>query len=156
MEPTTQPILGAGIADRPVPARAAAPRRKYVRAVGPRLRVLLTVILGLFALLAANSLYLGAVTLLEWVKGLSYQNYFYQYMFLFHLVLGLLLVLPVIIFGIAHIYNAHNRPNRRAVRVGYALFVVALVLLFTGIALTRLDLGRFKIDIKSPNVRNAI
>ena len=34
-------------------------------------------------------------------------------MFLWHLVLGLLIVLPVVIFGIAHIYNAYNRPNRR-------------------------------------------
>src|SRR3954447_6426919 len=124
-------------------------RKKYVRAVGPRLRILLAVIFGLVALLAANSLYLVTITFTEWLRGLSYQNYFYQYMFLFHLVLGLLLVLPVIVFGIAHIYNAYNRPNKHAVRVGYALFAVSLVLLFTGIALTRLDLGRFKIDIKS-------
>src|SRR5207249_4829903 len=31
------------------------------------------------------------------------------------------------------------RPNRRAVRVGYALFAVSLILLISGIALTRLD-----------------
>ncbi|MEA2708264.1 MAG: hypothetical protein QOF78_865 [Phycisphaerales bacterium] len=131
-------------------------RKKYVRAVGPRLRVLLAVIFALVALLAANSIYLVTITFAEWLRGLSYQNYFYQYMFLAHLVLGLLLVLPVIIFGVAHIRNAYNRPNKRAVRVGYALFAVALILLFSGIALTRLDLVRFKIDIKSPNVRNAI
>src|SRR5688500_12551148 len=51
-------------------------RKKYVRAVGPRLRVLMFVILGLVALLSANGLYLSGVTLLEWVKGNSYQNYF--------------------------------------------------------------------------------
>src|ERR671910_1606690 len=115
-----------------------APRKKYVRAVGPRLRVLLAIIFGLVALLAANSIYLVTITFVEWLRGLSYQNYFYQYMFLLHLVLGLLLVLPVIIFGVAHIYNAANRPNKRAVRVGYALFAVALILLFSGIALTRM------------------
>ena len=131
-------------------------RKKYVRAVGPRLRVLLAVIFGLVALLSANSIYLITITFSEWLSGLSYQNYFYQYMFLLHLVLGLLLVLPVIVFGIAHIKNSYNRPNKRAVRVGYALFAVALALLFTGIALTRLDLGRVRIDIKNPNVRNAI
>ena len=67
------------------------PRKKYVRAVGPRLRILLAVIFGLVALLAANSLYLVTITFTEWLRGLSYQNYFYQYMFLLHLVLGLLL-----------------------------------------------------------------
>ena len=35
-----------------------------------------------------------------------------------HLVLGLLIVLPVIIFGCIHIKNSHSRSNRRAVRVG--------------------------------------
>jgi tetratricopeptide (TPR) repeat protein len=138
------------------PAPQPPARKKYVRAVGPRLRVLLGVIFGLVALLAANSIYLVTITIAEWLRGLSYQNYFYQYMFLLHLVLGLLVVLPVVVFGVAHIYNAHNRPNKRAVRVGYALFVIALVLLISGIALTRMDVGRFRIDIKSPTARNAI
>src|SRR5688572_28083613 len=112
---------------------AEAPRRRpYVRAVGPRLRILLMFILGLVAILAANSLYLISITVLEEVSGLSYQNYFYQYMFLAHLALGLVLLLPVIVFGIFHIKNAYNRPNRRAVVVGYALFGISLVLLFSG------------------------
>src|SRR5437899_10527025 len=100
-------------------------RVKYVRAVGPRLRLLLYVIFGLGALLGANSGYLASITFLGWVKrasGQTFENYFYMYMFLAHLVLGLLLVLPVIIFGTFHIKNANNRPNRRAVRVGYMLF----------------------------------
>ncbi len=70
----------------------------------------------------------AAITFLEWWRGLTYQNYFYMVMFGAHLVLGLLIVLPVIIFGCIHIKNAHDRPNRRAVRVGYALFAIALVL----------------------------
>src|SRR5688572_26496601 len=131
------------------PAEPDAPRpvlKKYVRAVGPRLRILLFFIFGLVALLAANSLYLLSITLLERIKGLSFQNYFYQFMFLAHLVLGFLLVVPFIAFGIAHIKNAHDRPNKRAVRVGYALFVVSLVVLFSGVALTRLDF----FEIKNP------
>jgi uncharacterized membrane protein len=72
--------------------------------------------------------------------------------YLAHLVLGLLLVLPVIIFGIFHIKNSHNRPNRRAVRVGYLLFAISLILLFTGVALVRVE-GFF--DLKNPNVRSA-
>src|SRR2546428_5627146 len=122
-----------------IPADSPPPRRKYVRAVGPRLRVLLYCIFALVALLGANSAYLGSITFLESLSGKTYQNYFYQYMFLAHLVLGLGLVLPFIAFGIFHIKNAYNRPNRRAVRVGYGLFTVSLILLFSGIALTRLD-----------------
>lgn len=126
------------------------PRRKYVRAVGPRLRLVLFAVFGLVALLGANSAYLLSIRGLEWATSLSYQNYFYQYMFLAHLVLGLLLVVPFILFGIFHIKNAHHRPNRRAVRVGYSLFAVSLVLLFSGIALTRLDF----FEIKNPEVRS--
>src|SRR6476619_5672154 len=83
-------------------------RRKYVRAVGPRLRLLLFAIFGLVAVLGANSAYLASITFLEWASQRTYQNYFYQFMFLAHLVLGLLLILPFIIFGIFHIKNAHD------------------------------------------------
>ncbi|MBM3846456.1 MAG: hypothetical protein FJ405_09245, partial [Verrucomicrobia bacterium] len=82
--------------DGNISSPAPAPRVKYVRAVGPKLRILLYTILALFALLAANSVYLAAITFLEWFKGLSYQNYFYMVMFGAHLVLGLLLLLPVV------------------------------------------------------------
>ncbi|MBC8001712.1 MAG: hypothetical protein H7X97_03905, partial [Opitutaceae bacterium] len=128
----------------------AAPRKKYVRAVGPRLRILLYVVFGLFAVLGANSAYLSSITFLEWSSKLTYQNYFYQYMFLAHLVLGLLIVLPVVIFGIIHIKNAHDRTNRRAVRVGYSLFIVSLVLLFTGVALMRFE----GFELKNPSARS--
>ena len=126
-----------------VPPSDNAPRKKYVRAVGPRLRLLLYFIFGLVAVLGANSAYLASITFIEWLRGYTIQNYFYQYMFLGHLVLGLLLLLPVVIFGAIHIRNAYNRPNRRAVRVGYALFAVSLILLFSGVALMRV--GGFSI-----------
>src|SRR6266581_4799114 len=132
----------------PPPARV-----KYVRAIGPRLRLLLYLIFGLAAVLGANSLYLASITFLQWLnKEVSYENYFYQFMFLGHLVLGLLLVLPFVVFGLAHIKNAHNRPNRRAVRVGYLLFAVSLALLFTGLALMRFDF----FVIKNPNLRSSL
>jgi tetratricopeptide (TPR) repeat protein len=128
------------------------PKRKYVRAVGPRLRLLLGVIFGLFALLGANSVYLASITFLEWFKGLSYQNYFYMVMFGAHLALGLLLIVPVVIFGIIHARNSYDRPNRRAVRVGYSLFICSLILLISGVALMRFDF----FSIKNPNVRSPI
>ena len=128
-------------------------RAKYVRAVGPRLRLLLYFIFGLVALLGANSVYLASITFLQWLnKELTYENYFYQFMFLGHLVLGLLLLLPFILFGLIHIKNAHARPNRRAVRVGYLLFAISLVLLFTGVALMRFDF----FAIKNPNLRSPL
>jgi tetratricopeptide (TPR) repeat protein len=132
------------------PSDAAPVRKKYVRAVGPRLRILLYFIFGLFALLGANSAYLGSITFLGWLKEGSYENYFYQFMFLAHLVLGLIILLPVILFGIFHIKNSHNRPNRRAVRVGYLLFALSLILLFTGVALMRVE----GFEIKNPNARS--
>ncbi|MEM7199940.1 MAG: multiheme c-type cytochrome [Planctomycetota bacterium] len=114
-------------------------RPRYVPAIGPRLRMLLWVVLGLFAVLGLNAVYLSAITVLEWSTGRTYQNYFYQLMFLAHLALGLLLIAPVVVFGVIHIRNAHDRPNRRAVRAGYALFASALALLGSGLALTRFE-----------------
>src|SRR5437016_6093441 len=133
-------------------------RRRYVRAVGPRLRVVLLLIFGLVALLAANSVYLSAITFLEWLKSdpnQTYQNWFYMVMFGAHLGLGLLLVLPVVVFGLIHMKNAHDRPNRRAVKVGYLLFATSLVVLVTGLLLTRIDIFQFKnIGLKNPQARS--
>ncbi|MCP3982024.1 MAG: hypothetical protein GY716_22190 [bacterium] len=129
---------------------ATPKRRRYVPAVGPRLRKLLFGVFGLFALLAVDSVYLGSVTALEALTGRVYQNWFYLLMFLLHLVLGAAIVIPLIVFGIAHMRNTYDRRNRRAVKVGYALFAVALLLLGSGVALTRLE---GVIDLKDPALR---
>src|SRR5216117_624335 len=133
-------------------------RKKYVRAIGPRLRLLLYFIFGLVALLAANSVYLSAITYLEWLKAdpnVTYQSWFYMVMFGTHLGLGLLLVLPVVVFGLVHMRNAHNRPNRRAVKVGYLLLATSLVVLITGLLLTRIDIFQFKnVGLKNPHARS--
>ena len=116
----------------------------YVPAVGPRLgRVLVTLFIG-FALLAINALYHGGVTYYEWLSGVTHQNYFYQTMFLTHLGLGALIVVPSVVYGIIHIGNARHRPKRRAVRAGYVLFTTVLVLLASGIVLTR-GIGFFEL-----------
>jgi tetratricopeptide (TPR) repeat protein len=135
------------------PNPSAAPRRAaYVPAVGPRLKKLLFVVLALVALLGANSLYLVAITALEWRSGETFQNYFYQYMFLAHLVLGLLLLAPFLTFGVIHLVTSRNRRNRRAVRVGYALFAASIVLLLTGLGLMRI--GSF--DLKHATTRSVV
>jgi len=136
-----------------MPSEETSPRKKkYVRAVGPRLRILLFSVFVLFALLGANSAYLSSITFLEWFRGETYQNYFYQFMFLGHLVLGLLILLPVIFFGIFHIKNAWNRPNKRAASVGYGLFAISLILLFSGLALMRVE----GFEIKNPDLRSVM
>ena len=124
---------------------ASRARRRYVPAVGPRLKKLLFVVLGLFALLTVNSTYMVGVTALEAATGITYQNWFYLVMFLVHLILGGLFVLPMIVFGLAHMRNSYQRANRRAVKVGYALFATALVLLISGVLLTRIE-GLFVVN----------
>jgi tetratricopeptide (TPR) repeat protein len=128
-------------------------RKRYVPVVGPRLKKLLFVVLGLFVLLATNSAYMVGVTALEAVTGRTYQNWFYLVNFLLHLALGALIVIPVLVFGITHLWNAINRPNRRAVVAGLALFTTTLVLLATGILLTRIE---GVIVLKDPGVRRAL
>ena len=136
---------GAGGGKRPA-------RRRYRPAIGPRLKPLLWVVFGLFALLAVNSLYLAGVRIAEAATGETYQNWFYISMFLLHLMVGALFVAPVIWFGLAHMRNARKRPNRRAVKVGYALFATAVVLLVSGIVLTRIE---GLITVNDPAVRGA-
>lgn len=140
----------------PEPPQHPPTRRLYVRAVGPRLRQVLLIVFGLFALLGANSAYLSAITFLEWLhQPTLYQNYFYQVMFGLHLVLGFAFVIPFLAFGIVHLRNSRSRPNRRAVRVGYALFLAGIVLLATGVALTRIDVFQFRnLGLKDPQLRS--
>ncbi len=133
---------------------AAQPQRqKYVRAVGPRLRVLLYVVFSLVALLTANSLFLFSITALEWVTRATYQDYFYLCMFALHIALGLVLIVPFVAFGLIHMVTSWNRKNRRAIRIGYALLSAGIVVLVTGLLLMRID-GLF--DLKHPVSRATI
>ncbi|MCB1041777.1 MAG: hypothetical protein KDC35_02495 [Acidobacteria bacterium] len=126
------------------------PKKKYVPAVGPRLKKLLAVVFGLFALLVVNSVYLSSIT----IAGTQYQNWFYLLNFALHLALGLLIVVPVIVFGLVHIRNTYYRKNRRAIRAGYALFTFAIILLISGIVLTRLDLFGFRFEVNDATTRS--
>ena len=130
---------------------APKPRKRVVRrAIGPKLRPVLKVVWVLLAFMAANSGYLAGISLLEWVSGSTLQTYFFQWMFLGHILVGLLLAAPFLVFSIGHMRNTHNRRNRRAVRVGYVLFAVSLAILFSGLALMRL--GSF--ELKDPQARS--
>ena len=138
---------------QPTAATPDPPKKLYVRAVTPGLRKLLWIVFILVALLSANAAYLSAITGMQWVTGEVYQTHFYFLMLLGHIVVGLVLVLPLIVFGGLHIRNAHNRSNRRAVRVGYVLFTVSIAVLVTGFALVRVE---NVIDLKHPLGRNVV
>ncbi len=135
------------MADLKPSARGRVARGRPV--VGSYLRKLLIPVLGLFGLLAVNGVYLASITVAEWATGEIYQDYFYQVMFLVHLVLGLLIILPVVIFGPAHLRNAWSRPNRPAVRAGLALYTTALLVILSGVVLTRFDF----FEVKDPQIR---
>ena len=122
---------------------------KQIPVLNARLGRLLGVVILLFSLLALNSVYLAAISLLEAFSGEVQQNYFYLLMFLLHLALGMLITLPLIVFAVAHMRRAWRRPNRYAVRAGMGLFFTALVLLISGFLLTRFNF----FEINDPQVR---
>lgn len=111
--------------------------------VTPRTRRLLLVVLSLFSVLLANGLYLSGVTFSEWYFQRTFQDLFYHYMFLLHLVLGLLLILPFLAFGFYHWKASYKRRNRRAVRIGYALLIAGIVVLVSGVLLIKLGTFEF-------------
>ena len=135
------------------PEPAPRPRRTARPAVGPALAPWLAALFALFALLCVNSVYLGAVTALEAATGQVYQDWFYLYAFLGHLVLGALILVPAAVFIVGHLRNTRGRPQRRVVRAGYGLLAALLVLLLSGLGLLRLD-GLLLID--APGARAAL
>lgn len=141
-----------------VPVTAAVQPKAHRRVLGPRLKIFFHMVVALAAVLGANSVYLAAVTCLEWVSrnwgaGLAYQNGFYLVMFLLHIALGLLLILPFLVFGLGHLWVARHRRNRRAVRLGYALLSFAFAVLLTGLLLIRV-VGFF--ELKAPLTRAVV
>ena len=81
----------------------AGPEKKpLLPVVDARLGRLLGLVLLLFALLVVNSVYLLAITVLEQTSDQIHQDYFYLLMFLLHLALGLLLIVPVVLFGVVN------------------------------------------------------
>mgnify|MGYP001819966763 CR=1 FL=1 len=119
--------------------------------ISSRVAWLLQLVFTLFALLVVNSVYLASITLLEQLSGDIYEDYFYLLMFLLHLVLGLLLILPFLVFAWSHARRAIHVNNRYAIRAGLSLFLVGLLLLASGIVLTRF--GFF--EVNDPTIRRS-
>ena len=132
--------------------KAANNSRPASAVISPGFRWLLTVVFTLFALIVVNSIYLSSITALEHYSAQVYQDYFYLLMFLLHLFLGLLLVVPFVVFAALHARRAIKVNNRYAIRAGIALFASSLLLLISGIVLTRF--GFF--EINDPRVREPL
>jgi tetratricopeptide (TPR) repeat protein len=112
----------------------------YVPAIGPRLRVLLFVVFGLFAVLGATGVYLAAVTAFNYVRApQSYTTPFALWVFLGHSAVGVLGTAPFLAFGLYHWLTARKRPNRVAVRLGILVFLAGLLVCLTGFALIQLE-----------------
>src|SRR4051812_24136012 len=123
--------------------------RTYTPAIGRRLKPLLWIVLGGFALLGANGVYLASISALTWMRGVPQETYFYYLMFILHLVLGFALLVPFLAFGFTHLATSWKRPNKAAVRYGLILLATALVLLVSGLVLVRI--GVF--EVRDPRVR---
>jgi tetratricopeptide (TPR) repeat protein len=109
--------------------------RIYEPAVNPRLKALLVLIFVLFALISANSVYLVFLKVLSWWTGQELGNWFYLQMFFWHVVLGVVVIVPFIVFVAGHLRAALKRPNRQAVRLGFGLLISSLIVLATGIVM---------------------
>ena len=114
------------------------------------MRLLLRVVLAVVSVLIINSIYLVSISLLQWWNDEPLENAFYQSMFLVHLLLGIGVLLPALVFIGLHLRRAYGRSNRIAVRLGLATFVSVLAVFVSGIALTR---GIPLLEIRDPSVR---
>jgi hypothetical protein len=122
----------------------------YEPAISPRLKYLLALIFLGFALLGATGAYMAAITLLNTIKAPKvYTNFFYLCVVLVHVFFGFLLVAPFFIFGLIHWSSARFRRNRRAVRLGLALFASGAVVCLSGLALMQV-FDRFQLPKNSP------
>ncbi len=89
--------------------------------------------------LTLTGLYLVSVTFLEWLARSVFQNSLYQWLFLVHVVLGVLCTVPVVYFIVRHFLAAYRRPNRQAVQVGIRLAIVILGVVLSGWLLIRIE-----------------
>lgn len=121
------------VASRPAP-------QPYVPAIQPWLRPLLWFTFAGFALLGATGVYLAGVTAMNWLRPETlYTTPFTFWMFIAHGGIGLVGVLPFMIFGICHYLTSRSRPNRKAVKLGLWVFALGVIIIVTGVALFQFE-----------------
>jgi tetratricopeptide (TPR) repeat protein/uncharacterized membrane protein len=136
LQPSPAPAVRPAQASRKLLTARGLP---YEPAIGPRLKVLLAFIFAAVAVLGATGVYLLSITCLEKLRGLTVTNQFTLWMFIVHVLLGVVLIVPFLIFGFTHLASARHRRNRVAVRLGIALFSISIVAGLTGLALIQLE-----------------
>ena len=120
--------------------RPARPFVPYTHAIGPKLRVLLLGVFGLFAFLGATGIYLAVLSLLNFMQSpRSYTTPFALWVFLAHIAMGVAGTVPFFAFGAIHWFTARQRPNRVAVRLGIIVFFAGLLVCLSGFALIQLE-----------------
>ena len=120
------------------------------------LRRWLQVVLVLFGLLMVDSLILVMTDVAAWWSGEGREDGRYLWAFLVHLGLGLLLIVPFIIYGVGHARRGRHRQNRRAVAVGWGLLWIAVALLVTGLVLVRVEVGGLRLGIDDSFARSVL
>src|SRR5262245_31307022 len=113
--------------------------RPYIPAVGPRLKILLALIFAAVAVLGASGAYLSSIRWLDALSGHTYTTPFKYWMLIFHIAVGVLALIPFLVFGIAHWRSARNRPNQYAVKLGILMFLTGVLVCATGVGLVRID-----------------
>ncbi|MFO0937751.1 MAG: multiheme c-type cytochrome [Gemmataceae bacterium] len=120
--------------------RVVKSKPPYIPAIQPWLRPLLWLTFAGFAILGATGVYLSGVTLLNWMRPQAlYTTPFTFWMFLAHGGVGLIGVLPYLVFGLAHYFTSRNRENRKAVSLGLWVFGLGIVVILTGLALFQFE-----------------
>jgi tetratricopeptide (TPR) repeat protein len=123
-----------------VKKRPAAPPKPYVHAIGPRLRILLYIVFAGFAFLAATGVYLLVISAMNRINtNQLYTTAFTFWMLFLHIAVGLVGIVPFVVFGVTHWWSARKRDNRVAVRLGIILFLLGIVVVVSGIALIQIE-----------------
>ena len=124
------PLKRAGASDSlpgsPESGRSKPARRRYTR-LPPVQRKIVSVVLGGYAALLVNSIFL---LLFDRSTALVYMSNV-----LLHICLGILLIAPAIAFLVMHLMKMPLRMNRRATRAGVFTALSLITLFATGIAL---------------------
>lgn len=108
----------------------------------------LIVLLGI--ILLANGAYLALIDAIERLSSIVIQNSSYQYMFAFHLLLGVIALLLTVVYVYRHTRRAAGSRNSAAAKQGQRLVVTLAVIYITGILLTR---GIIDVDNYVPYIR---
>ncbi len=131
--PATAPpvVLKARVAKLPTP---------YVHAIGPRLRILLYIVFAGFAFLGATGVYLLTISAMDQINtNQLYTTPFTFWMLIAHTGIGVIGVVPYMLFGIIHLITAWGRSNRVAVRLGLLVFGLGVATIVSGLALIQIE-----------------